>query len=85
MLGSWSPGQVELKTHNVTRLRVRLAPEMVDAKGEVRIKVNGKEAFKGRPPQDVAMMLDQFEASFDRKWPFTAVVTVDVVESMKGK
>ncbi len=85
VLGSWSPGQVELKTHNVTRLRVRLAPEMVDAKGEVRIKVNGKEAFKGRPPQDVAMMLDQFEASFDRKWPFTAVVTVDVVESMKGK
>ena len=60
------------------RLTVRIAPEMLDAKGELRVKVNGKEAFKGKPAGDVGLMLERFEQVRDKGWPFVWEIKLDV-------
>lgn len=36
VLGSWKPGSMDVKTNNVKRLTMRIAPEMLDAKGGAR-------------------------------------------------
>ncbi len=76
--GTWTAGNVDLKTNNVKRLTVRIAPEMLDAKGELRVKVNGKEAFKGKPAGDVGLMLERFEQVRDKGWPFVWEIKLDV-------
>ncbi len=81
--GTWTAGSIDVKTNNVKRLTLRIAPEMLDAKGEVRVKVNGKEAFKGKPAGDVALMLEHFEQTRDRGWPFVWEIKVDVERLLK--
>jgi poly(3-hydroxybutyrate) depolymerase len=83
-LANWKPGVIDITVNNVSRLCVRLAPEMLDAKGEVRIKVNGREAFSGKPP-GLEHMLDHFEQTHDRKWPFAWEIAVDVERVLKSK
>jgi poly(3-hydroxybutyrate) depolymerase len=76
--GTWTVGSIDVKTNNVRRLTLRIAPEMLDAKGELRVKVNGKEAFKGKPMGDVALMLEHFEQTWDKGWPFVWEIKLDV-------
>lgn len=83
VLGSWKPGSMDVKTNNVKRLTMRIAPEMLDAKGELRVKVNGKEAFKGKPEGNVERMLDHFEQTRDADWPFVWEIKIDVERLVK--
>ena len=83
VLGSWKPGSMDVKTNNVKRLTMRIAPEMLDAKGELRVKVNGKEAFKGKPEGNVERMLDHFEQTRDADWPFVWEIKIDVERVVK--
>ena len=81
--GSWQTGSIDVKVNNVRKLTVRVALEMLDAKGEVRIKVNGKEAFKGKPPGGVEHILAHFEQTRDKGWPFVWEFKLDVERLLK--
>lgn len=80
---TWKPGSIDAKTNNVRRMTVRVAPEMLDAKGEVRVKVNGKEAFKAKPEGGVARMLEHFEQTRDAQWPFVWEIKLDIERLLK--
>lgn len=83
VLGTWKPGLIELKTNNIKRITLRIAPEMLDAKGELRVKLNGKEAYKGKPEGSVEHMLEQFEQTCDAGWPFVWEIKLDVERVLK--
>lgn len=83
VLGTWKPGVIELKTNNVRRVTLRVAPEMLDAKGELRVKLNSKEVFKGKPEGGVERMLEHFEQSRDAGWPFVWEIKLDVERALK--
>ncbi|MFV1959665.1 MAG: PDZ domain-containing protein, partial [Planctomycetota bacterium] len=48
---------LEIQTRGVGTLRLHLAEPMIDFSKELVVRVNGKERFRGTPPQDAAVML----------------------------
>ncbi|NII26260.1 hypothetical protein HB364_14305 [Pseudoflavitalea sp. X16] len=56
-----------LETSQVKSLRIRISPDMVDITRPVIVRVNGKEAFKGKVQYNKAFILDHFNATADRK------------------
>jgi pimeloyl-ACP methyl ester carboxylesterase len=62
------------------RVRVWLAPEIVDFARPLTVTIDGREAFDGRPAPDAAVMLEDLRLRADRQHPFWAVV-----ESARGR
>ncbi len=62
------------------RVRVWLAPEIVDFARPLTVTIDGREAFDGRPTPDAAVMLEDLRLRADRQHPFWAVV-----ESARGR
>ncbi len=53
------PGTIEVGTRGVSRLRLHLAPELVDLSKELVVTVNGAERYRGVPVLDVATLLGE--------------------------
>lgn len=72
------PGLIEVSAWNASAISVYTNPSMCDAKGELRIMVNGQLAFSGKPASDVAFMLSEYLRTGDRTMPFCGRIRLDV-------
>ena len=59
------------------RVRVWLAPEIVDFTRPLKVTIDGREAFDDRPAPDTAVMLEDLRLRADRQHPFWAVVETE--------
>jgi hypothetical protein len=75
---SRKPGVIEVATWNAGKISVYTNPSMCDAKGELRIFVNGQLKFAGKPASDVAYMLEEYLRTGDRSMPFCGRIRLDV-------
>jgi hypothetical protein len=62
-------GTISLETERVKRLRLLLRRELLPEAGEVRVLLNGREAFRGPPVEDCALLQRSWHATRD---PFMA-------------
>ncbi|MCK6439677.1 MAG: hypothetical protein L6Q71_05685 [Planctomycetes bacterium] len=75
---------IEMQVYDVTKLRLWVAPVM-QIHGELKVVINGKEAFYSPVQPDADLILSEFERTFDRKLPFVAAVDIDVEKILRGE
>ncbi|MBX3460818.1 MAG: PDZ domain-containing protein [Planctomycetes bacterium] len=90
VIGTQQGGAVNIKVRNVSKLAIRIHPDMITKDGSLRVTLEGAKdktatvsltAIKGDP----AWLLQQFEATRDRKQPFICEVEIDVARALALK
>ena len=77
--GQIKPGnQIELSATNAARIRVLIQPEAIDVNETVTIRVNNRQAFRGKVRLDWALALRECLTRRDRCDIYVAEVLVDV-------
>jgi dienelactone hydrolase len=59
---------------------ILLNPSMIDVSKDVVVRVDGKEVYRGRPPPDVATVLETLDARLDRTLVFDRRVRLEPEE-----
>lgn len=78
------PGEIELTVRNAGQVTIRVAPSMLDAGGNLRVRVNRADdgeialVLKQKFEADNAYILDAFEKTGDRKLPWIGEWTLDI-------
>jgi pimeloyl-ACP methyl ester carboxylesterase len=71
-------GVVTVKTERVRRLRLLLRRELLPEASELRVVVNGREAFRGAPAEDCAMLQRSWRETRDPFRAHSIEITLDV-------
>ena len=69
---------IDIKTHNVRKLRVLLRPELLSANAPFRLRVNGKERFSGELKKDCQLFQQSAQDLADPWLAYTQQITVDL-------
>ena len=73
------PGNlIDIKTHNVKKLRLLLRPELFPAAGPVHIRLNGKDRPAVELKRDCQLFLRSAETSADPYLAYTDEIVLDV-------
>jgi PDZ domain-containing secreted protein len=76
---------LSIEVYDVKRFSVWVAPDMLNAKGELTIKLNGKKVFSGKVEPDPAVLLDEFTFSGERTGRYIASIQFNVADALRGK
>ena len=71
-------GSVTVEVHDVTKFSIWVSPGMLDAKGEISVRLNNQTVFTGKVDADPAVLLDEFTRSGEREGRYIHRIQIDV-------